>query len=631
MRYIGLLSVILTGTFPYLAQTQNDTKTQPNIILIFTDDQDLHLGSLDYMPILQKELAEKGTQFNNHYCTVAQCCPSRASLLRGQAAHNTNITDVQRPGGNYQKWLLSNENDEYLPHWLIQAGYNAEYIGKFMNGFNRGNYMNKPKGWDHTDILLKFGSYQVVPWVYNYNKVVMTANGETPKIYHGFHQLDIIRTKALDRIDKLAADSRPFYLTIAPSAPHVQSSVHMAVPQKRHNGTHKDAKVSRNGNYNPEDKYQKDKPSWLKNIPLMSEDMKDFADTQYAARLDTLQGVDEIIEDVVDRLDKLDILDNTFIVYTTDNGYHLGNHRVAAGKSLPYREDTNLPLIVRGPGVPEGKVSNLPSAHLDFPPTFLDIAGVKSADFPAMLDGRSVLDNWKNPESALPSCSMNDPQEIINVEFWGTAGIESPLQNASHRDQNSYKTLRIVGEQQSYLYSRWCNDDVELYDTLNDPFELTNLAAGNDTEVERLQRRLNALLLATKSCAGQTCRNPWKLLQPDSPGVIVEDASALTITCLDQAMQSKYDEHFRSFEQVHFSECEQIQSIANEAPFLPKDPTFGLEYRSKTDYYQDPDTGPTDPVPDQGGFHGGPDQRDVTLEAIMSTAEELTKGQLGQS
>ncbi|KAK6064176.1 arylsulfatase precursor [Seiridium cupressi] len=590
MRYIGLLSVILTGTFPYLAQTQNDTKTQPNIILIFTDDQDLHLGSLDYMPILQKELAEKGTQFNNHYCTVAQCCPSRASLLRGQAAHNTNITDVQRPGGNYQKWLLSNENDEYLPSWLIQAGYNAEYIGKFMNGFNRGNYMNKPKGWDHTDILLKFGSYQVDPWVYNYNKVVMTANGETPKIYHGFHQLDIIRTKALDRIDKLAADSRPFYLTIAPSAPHVQSSVHMAVPQKRHNGTHKDAKVSRNGNYNPEDKYQKDKPSWLKNIPLMSEDMKGFADTQYAARLDTLQGVDEIIEDVVDRLDKLDILDNTFIVYTTGNGYHLGNHRVAAGKSLPYREDTNLPLIVRGPGVPEGKVSNLPSAHLDFPPTFLDIAGVKSADFPAMLDGRSVLDNWKNPESALSSCSMNDPQEIINVEFWCTAGIESPLQNASHRDQNSYKTLRIVGEQQSYLYSR-CNEILRRSD-MSQPMETT----------------------------------PARFA-----GVIVEDASALTITCLDQAMQSKYDEHFRSFEQVHFSECEQIQSIANEAPFLPKDPTFGLEYRSKTDYYQDPDTGPTDPVPDQGGFHGGPDQRDVTLEAIMSKAEELTKGQLGQS
>lgn len=99
---------------------------RPNIIFIFTDDQDLHLGSMDHMPILQKELMAKGTEFTNHYATVALCCPSRASLLRGQAAHNTNITDVTSPGGNYQKFVVAKENEDYLPHWLVGAGYNAE-------------------------------------------------------------------------------------------------------------------------------------------------------------------------------------------------------------------------------------------------------------------------------------------------------------------------------------------------------------------------------------------------------------------------------------------------------------------------------------------------------------------------
>lgn len=410
----------------------------------------------------------------------------------------------------------------------------------------------------------------------------------------------------------------------------------MAVPQVRHKGTSKGLKVPRGGNFNnPSQEFQDDKPSWLKTLKLMDQNETDFADQQYRARLDTLQGVDEIIEDVVNQLEKNGILETTYIIYTTDNGYHLGNHRVLAGKSLPYREDTNLPMIVRGPNVPKGRTSTLPSAHLDFPPTFLEIAGMNRSDFPAMLDGRSLLKNWHSPEDAPPMCPLGDAHEIINVEFWGGAGIEAPHNgqvDVNQLNNSSYKTLRIVGEQHSYLYSKWCTGDTELYNTSKDHHELENVINRNDTETTRLKNVLNALLMATKSCADQTCRNPWKLLQPGSVGVVVDDASKLNITCLDQALQPKYDDHFRdSFKQVGFQECKQIQLIENEGPYLPENPNLGMAFRQPTDNYQPAPLGPFDKVPDAGGFHGGNDQRHVLLKYIMGNATELTKGQLGQA
>ncbi|KAI3328131.1 arylsulfatase [Xylariaceae sp. AK1471] len=592
------------------AQRDYAPKQPDNIILIFTDDQDLHLGSLDHMPILQKELVEKGTQFVNHYATVALCCPSRASLLRGQAAHNTNITYVSNPGGNYQKWLVSEENEEYLPHWLANAGYNTEYLGKFLNGYGIGNYMVKPKGWSHTDLL-------VDPWTYIYNNVVMSSDGETPMSYDGYHQLDVIRVKALDRIDRLSASGKPFYLTIAPSAPHIEPTA-LPVPQVRHQNFAEGLQIPRQGNWNPSDKFQRGKPSWLKNLSRMNQSVIDVADAHYRARLAVLQGVDEIVEDVIKKLRDKGILDNTYIIYTTDNGYHLGNHRAAAGKSLPYLEDTNIPLIVRGPGVPAGKTSRVPSAPLDFPPTFLEIGGVRREDFPEMFDGRSLLTDWKNPNHVVSSGPHEDTHEIMNIEFWGKGNIESSFQVAEVDPSNSsYKTLRVVGEDHSYLYSRWCTNETELYNTQNDPFELHNLADNNDTDTKRLLSRLNALLLATKSCSDQTCRNPWKILQPGS---------------LDQALNPEYDDHFNSIPQVTFQECLTHQLFENEKPYLPDNPQLGMAYRKPTDNYAEPvlPNPFSDPVEGNGEPQGGPEQRSVTLQQVMARAKELTKRQLGQ-
>lgn len=147
---------------------------RPNIVLVMTDDQDRRLGSMQYQAVVQDEIIAKGTEFTNHFGTVAQCCPARASIFRGQAAHNTNITHVGAPGGNYDKWTMSGEDQDYLPFWLKKAGYRTECkyfpspkpwnvaqflmktpdIGKFLNGYTTNNYHTTPKGWDHVDALV---------------------------------------------------------------------------------------------------------------------------------------------------------------------------------------------------------------------------------------------------------------------------------------------------------------------------------------------------------------------------------------------------------------------------------------------------------------------------------------------
>lgn len=118
-----------------------------NIVFIITDDQDLHLDSLQYQPLLKEHLSEQGTSFTRHYCTVALCCPSRVSLWTGKAAHNTNVTNISSPYGGYPKFISQGLNDDWLPVWLSDAGYNTYYTGKLFNEHTIYNFDHPfPKG-----------------------------------------------------------------------------------------------------------------------------------------------------------------------------------------------------------------------------------------------------------------------------------------------------------------------------------------------------------------------------------------------------------------------------------------------------------------------------------------------------
>ncbi|KAI1860469.1 hypothetical protein JX265_009868 [Neoarthrinium moseri] len=587
-----------------------------------SDDQDRLLNSCDYMPALQRELVAKGTTFTNHFATVSNCCPSRASLLRGQNAHNTNITHVRAPGGNYDKWLRSGEDHDYLPHWITKAGYRAEYVGKFLNGYNTVNYNVAPKGWDHVDTLVE-------PYIGDYNNPVWALNGQRPVVYRGYHQTDTVRVKALDRLDYLTSENQttPFYLTITPYAPHVSGS-NPPVPQSRYNESYSNVTVPRFANWNPPDDIQQQKSVFLKNLPPMNSTQIEYADFQHRQRLRSLLGVDEIIEDVIKMLEEKDHLDNTYIIYTTDNGYHIGAHRLPAGKALPYIMDSNLPLFVRGPEIPAGATSNVASAHLDFAPTFLEIMGVPQEQWPKFLDGRSLLSEWQqDPDAGRPPLPVGDAREIINIEFWGDKVVEAPFSVAGLLNNNTYKTLRVVSEGSAWMFAKWCTNEMELYNTTADPWEVHNLAWGGrerrTPEVQRVLDRLNALLMVTKSCEGDSCRDPWSVLQP--PG-----AEGTPVASLTAALDPRYDDFYAAIPEVHFDRCMMYQDEENEKPFYPPGAERGLgkAYRSPTDNFVTTSPNGTT-VPSNASPAGGWDQRYISIDQLNAVGRELTDDELG--
>ncbi|KAK8137013.1 arylsulfatase [Apiospora sp. TS-2023a] len=592
--------------------------TKPSIILIMSDDQDRRLGSTDFQSVLHREIFSQGVEFVNHFATTAQCCPSRASFLRGQAAHNTNVTNVHAPGGNYDKWHQAGLDEDYLPHWLKKAGYKAEYVGKFLNGYNVVNANIAPKGWDHVDALLD-------PYTTYYNVPVMSQNGERPVYYQGFHSTDVVRTKALARLQALVAQDQPYYLQIAPYAPHVQNDVHHTVPLARHMDLFPDAKAPRTPNYNPDDAHHVGKGGWPGTLPRMNESTEATADAAFRFRAQALQGLDEIIEDVIAMLDANGKLDNTYVIYTSDNGYHIGQHRLPGGKALFYGEDTNLPFGVRGPGVPQNMTSKIPGVHLDLVPTFLDIAGLPESEWPTFLDGRSLLPQWKEPAGTGPAgldAGDGNSKETLNVEFWGSCTIEAPngKELGAPFLNTTYKTLRMLGDRQSWLFSVWCTGEMELYDTAADPYELTNLV--HDAQHQAALNRLNALLLVTKSCAEGTCRDPWAVFTPSNT---TDDK----IATMKQAMDPKYDAYFASFPRVHFASCMQYQDIANEQPFYPasagSEKGLGLGARRPTDNFVTTSAGVA--IAD-ANFYGTAEQRHATLEQVYAQARNLTDEEL---
>jgi len=215
IRFISALAianVVLGAHHPangndHLNSHQNK---RPNIIFILTDDQDVHLNSLDYMPKLKTHMQDQGTTYSRHFCTIALCCPSRVSLLTGKAAHNTNVTDVTPPYGGYPKFVAEGLNDNYLPLWLQAAGYNTYYTGKIMNSIStttwNAPYMN---GWNTSDLLLD-------PYTYQYWNQTFGRNHDEPVNYAGQYSTDLVASKAFGLLDEAVEAGDPFFLGIAP-------------------------------------------------------------------------------------------------------------------------------------------------------------------------------------------------------------------------------------------------------------------------------------------------------------------------------------------------------------------------------------------------------------------------------
>ncbi|KAJ3531101.1 hypothetical protein NM208_g9030 [Fusarium decemcellulare] len=562
-----------------LPQPDHLDNGRKNIVFILTDDQDAALDSVSYMPLLNKHIVDRGTSFVNHFTTTAICCPSRVSLWTGKQPHNTNVTDVSPPYGGFPKFVSQGLNDNYLPVWLQEAGYNTYYTGKLFNSHTINNYNSPfPAGWTGTNFLLD-------PGTYSYLNPIYQRNSEPPVHHHGEHTLDLIAGYASESLEEAIDSDKPFFLAIAPVAPHSNIDVNrgggaplmtIPIPAERHSHLFEGIRVPRTSNFNP------DSPSgvsWIRQLPQLNESRVSYLDDYYRARLQALQGVDEIVEQVVKQLDDAGLLDDTYIIYSSDNGFHLGQHRLPPGKECGFDEDIRVPLYIRGPGVGAGSVETAVTTHIDLAPTLLRLAGVDlRRDFdgtpiPVLPGGKEVPDTKRH--------------EHVAVEYWGIAIAEGDIGGFDGKGQivvpnNTYKGVRIVHEDYDLYYSAWCSNEHELYDLKTDLGQLRNLfpheghgvtrdAPLLGTSTRQVINRLDALMLVLKSCKGESCIEPWKVLHPDGDVVNLQDA-----------LKQEFDGFYEQQVKVRFDRCENGYLIDAEGPQVGYQYRDGLEWHHWT-------------------------------------------------
>ncbi|KXG52882.1 Alkaline phosphatase-like, alpha/beta/alpha [Penicillium griseofulvum] len=527
--------------------------TKPNFLFIMTDDQDLKLNSLSYTPLTMKHMAKKGTTFTNHFVTTALCCPSRVSLLTGRLAHNTNVTDVHPPLGGYPKFITQGFNDNYLPVWLQQAGYDTYYTGKLMNGHSL-EYYDCPHaaGFNGSDFVLD-------PYTYDYMNATYQRNHDEPVSYLGRHTTEVLREKSMGFLEDALAGERPFFLTVTPIAPHSNMNgtygggagpmwMDEPIPEEHHKHLFPDAKVPRTTNFNPKEPTG---VSWIHDLPYRNQSVIDYNDHYYRQRLRALQGVDELVDNLITRLEQSEKINNTYIIYTSDNGFHISQHRLPPGKTCGFEEDIRVPFMIRGPGIPENHVDETVNTHIDIAPTLFQLAGLPlRADF----DGTPIS----------TSNTDGDIYEHVTVEYWGQAMLEGGISNLGTPTvpNNTYKAVRLLAPEYNLYYSVWCNNEHELYDLTVDPYQVNNLLKSNNQEVEvlgypmsKVIPRLDALLMVLKSCQGSECIKPWDTLHPD-----------WSVASLKDALDREYDSFYESQPKVSFARCAYYYEIEAEGP-----------------------------------------------------------------
>ncbi|KAF4996210.1 hypothetical protein FDECE_12552 [Fusarium decemcellulare] len=560
-----------------------------------SDDQDATMDSISYMPRLQEHIIDKGRHFANHFTTTAICCPSRVSLWTGKQPHNTNVTDVDPPygeshlshppeedgnsqrgeceltqqhSGGFPKFIAEGLNSAYLPVWLQEAGYATYYTGKMFNSHTTSNY-DSPflAGWDSNNFLLD-------PGTYSYLNPIYQKDHEAPVQHHGRHTTDLIQGYATDLIDTALGSGKPFFVTIAPIAPHSNIDANNGgtpimtapIPLDRHRYLFPNVRVPRTANFNPD---RSSGVSWVAELSQLDDNKVDYLDHFYRQRLRAIQGVDELVEQVVSQLAEAHVLDDTYIIFTSDNGYHLGQHRLPPGKECGFEEDIRVPLYIRGPGINEGSREEEVTAHIDLAPTMFRIAGIEPRDdfdgMPLPSVGAATSD----------SDVERSRREHVAVEYWGIAIAEGDIGGFDGNGQivmpnNTYKAMRVKAESYDLYYAVWCNNEHELYDLTTDPGQMHNLYPMHKTSTKNLSRldhmvaRLDSLMMVMKSCKGVTCRRPWKVIHPDQD-----------VDTLDDAMHPDFDDFYQAQTRVSFTKCEPGYILASEGPQV------GYQYRGE--------------------------------------------------
>jgi N-acetylglucosamine-6-sulfatase len=457
----AMASAVLAVGFLSGSASAQAADPRPNILLVVTDDLDDRADSIARMESLRSLVTNRGVTFRNAYVTQALCCPSRASMLRGQYPHNTGVVDNN---GEYGDFVSSGREANTFATWVNDAGYQTAYFGKYLNGYNTTRI---PAGWDR--------------WFSDMGRSkLQNFNDQGRKVFfnprkHLFE--DVLRDNAIGWLRQDRDPAAPFLAVLSTHAPHSP-----AVPARRHADLFPGADLPRPESFN--EKKVDDKNGWIRRLDPLQRDEIGEMETLYRNRLRVMEGVDEMLEDVLLELRAQGELENTYVFFTSDNGFHFGEHRFHQGKQTSYEEDIAVPMIVSGPGVAAGVTRQQIVLNQDLAPTFAEIAG---ATVPPFVDARSFLPVLGD---APPAASQWRDAFLVN----------SPATNATGWLKTMPNNLAVRTPRYELIdYARGTD---ELYDMDRDPHQAHSIISSPPAGV---LDEMRANLADLRNCAGQEC------------------------------------------------------------------------------------------------------------------------------
>lgn len=471
--YLGVVPGGPSAGRPEAAATAPAGDERPNIILITSDDQ--NDSDMRYMPLTRRLLGDAGVRVSGFISPDPLCCPARAEIMTGEYGHNNGVRYNEGPFGGYRAFLDRDANvTGNIGTWMFQAGYRTAMVGKFLN-----QYESSPvrlPGWDRWN--------PTTGGIYTYYNTTFENDG-APVTYPDTYVADVVTDYTNAYIDEFTDPGeprRPFFIWASHVGPHnsipLVDGVLGPIPAVRHRGMYQNLVLPQARKPSFLEADRSDKASFTRRRPVPT-----LAKLTRTARLraESLQAIDESVASIVAKLDAVGELDNTLIAFTSDNGYFLGEHRVTS-KNLPYEENLDVPMLVRGPGLPAGVTLDQPLTTVDLAPTFLARAGVlDTVRASGRTDGIDMYPVLRGLAAANPTQLIQAGESkpyILAQAGWLFRGV---------------RTGR-------YTYVRWFNGEEELFDNRLDPYQLRSVDAGIRYRPVLIEMRQRARALVR--CAG---------------------------------------------------------------------------------------------------------------------------------
>ncbi len=484
---------------PRAAAAPEASVKRPNIVFILTDDLSWNLLSQRWAPHIMA-LERQGETFRNYYVADSLCCPSRTTLFTGLYPHDSKVITNVGPDGGYQRFQAENLAPRTWAVALHAAGYRTSMIGKYLNGYGDPQMTPQtapiPPGWSDWHVSNSSG-YAEFNYELNDNGKIDSYGGPTagggPSGAPDAYGVDVDGAWAQKFIEQ--SGSKPFAVEIATFAPHEPF-----VPAPRNANDFPGLTEPRDPSFNTPNI---DPPGWLARKKPLTPATIASLDADYRLRVQDVEAVDLTLSHVEQTLANRHELSSTYIVFSSDNGYHIGQHQLTRGKQTAFDTDIHVPLIIAGPGVPKGRSIGQVAQNTDLCPTFEALAHTRPT---TSADGSSLLPLLR-PAARSPRWPTVALVEHEHVDK-NSAGPDFDG-GVAGGDPTTYQAIRLVDAHVPgfahpldavYVEYQDAEHELEFYDIAKDPFERNNIA-GALTAAQRAA--LHRILIGLHACHGQ--------------------------------------------------------------------------------------------------------------------------------